>query len=468
MAEDFKRDKHSELIRKYEAHLSNQESHYFDSEAFEDIINYYLNKGKLKEALQACRISTESYPFSIELLLLKAQIFSDLNKNGEALEVLEDIIKLQPNDPDVLCLRGNIKLDSELYDEAILDFEHALLFTSEPDEINYNIGIAYQTKGDYRSAIDYYKKTISSNIHHENALYELAFCLEALGELDTSLAYYEKFIDEDPYSEYAWYNLGIVLSKLNRFKDAVEAYEYAVAIDEGFSSAYFNMANALMSLDRYTEAIEAYKITIQREGASAETYYCIAEAYEKLEQYELAIRYFRKAAKIDPFYAEAWFGIGYCLSMQEKYHEAIHFINKALKFNVENADYWLTLAISESKVGNIVSSQGAFEEASQLNPSNVEVWLEWSWIYYEQGDYNRAIELILSGIDECPEDSNLYYRITAYLIAAGKYKQAFNFLENALVLNFENHKVLFEFFPKLETQKALFRIIDQYRKNNPE
>jgi hypothetical protein len=52
------------------------------------------------------------------------------------------------------------------------------------------------------------------------------------------------------------------------------------------------------------------------------------------------------------------------------------------------------------------------------------------------------------------------------MIAAGKYKDAFIYLENALVLNFENHTVLLEFFPKLQTQKALFKIIDQYRKEN--
>ena len=121
------------------------------------------------------------------------------------------------------------------------------------------------------------------------------------------------------------------------------------------------------------------------------------------------------------------------------------------------------MACSEFKVGNVISSQDAFEEASQLNPKNPEIWLQWAFLHYEQGDYNKAVELTLQGIDELPEDSNLYYRVTAYLIAAGKYKQAFTFLENALVLNFENHTVLFEFFPKLATQKALFRIIDQYR-----
>ena len=35
-----------------------------------------------------------------------------------------------------------------------------------------------------------------------------------------------------------------------------------------------------------------------------------------------------------------------------------------------------------------------------------------------------------------------------------------------LVLSPDKHIDLLEFFPKLEMQKALFRIIDQFRKNN--
>jgi tetratricopeptide (TPR) repeat protein len=141
-------------------------------------------------------------------------------------------------------------------------------------------------------------------------------------------------------------------------------------------------------------------------------------------------------------------------------------LNKALKLDPDNPGYWITVAETEYKLGNIISSIDAWEEACVLDPSNMEIWLKWSQIYYEQGDFEKAIEIILKGIDELPETSELYYRATAYLIAAGKYKQAFNYLENALILNFENHTVLLEFFPKLQTQKALFKIIDQYRKEN--
>ena len=101
-----------------------------------------------------------------------------------------------------------------------------------------------------------------------------------------------------------------------------------------------------------------------------------------------------------------------------------------------------------------------------LEPNNSDIWLDWSFIYHDQGEHDKSIELMERALEETPDDSHLLYRMVVYQISAGLYKEAFTYLENALILNFENHQVLFEFFPKLETQKALYKIIDQYREKN--
>ena len=72
----------------------------------------------------------------------------------------------------------------------------------------------------------------------------------------------------------------------------------------------------------------------------------------------------------------------------------------------------------------------------------------------------------MTGFHDIPDDSELFYRMTVYLIEAGRFKEAFNYLENALILDFDGHTALFDFFPKLETQKALYKIIEQFRKDN--
>ena len=74
--------------------------------------------------------------------------------------------------------------------------------------------------------------------------------------------------------------------------------------------------------------------------------------------------------------------------------------------------------------------------------------------------------MLAQAFQENPDDAEIFYRMTVYLIEAGQYKEAFNYLENALILDFDGHATLFEFFPKLETQKALYKIIEQFRKEN--
>ena len=75
----------------------------------------------------------------------------------------------------------------------------------------------------------------------------------------------------------------------------------------------------------------------------------------------------------------------------------------------------------------------------------------------------RACDLLQAAIDEMPEEADLYYRMAVYQIHAGTYREALLNLETGLTLDYDSHVQLFDFFPDLEKQKALFRIIEQYR-----
>ena len=135
---------------------------------------------------------------------------------------------------------------------------------------------------------------------------------------------------------------------------------------------------------------------------------------------------------------------------------------------MENIEYIKSLAYAEFKVGNMVSSIELYNKALEIDPSDYKIALEFSSIYYESGDIDKAICLIEDAIDELPSESLLYYRLVIYLMDAGKYRESINVLESALSLNFDNHEVLFDFVPNFETQSALIRVINQYRKNNPQ
>jgi len=145
---------------------------------------------------------------------------------------------------------------------------------------------------------------------------------------------------------------------------------------------------------------------------------------------------------------------------------AIGNFKKAQKFDNNNIDFLKSLAYAEFKVGNLVSSIDVYTKVMELYPKDVESCLDFSFIYYESGDIKKAISIINEGIAETPGESLFYYRLVVYLLDDGKYKEAINVLESALSINFKNHDVLFDFIPKFETQSALIRVINQFKKNN--
>ncbi len=467
MGENFKRKGElNALVKSFERQLKTHSVEFYPIEQLEEIISYYVEKGKNKLAIQVCSIAIDQYPYSTNLIIEKAQILSSLEKYDESLALLDKAMAFQPNDPELFTSIGSIFLMQGQYEKAIQNYNKAMPYSTDKADLYYQIGFAYQNAFKYDKAIENYKIAIEIDIIHENALYELAYCLDITDQLEHSISYYKKFIDQDPYSHYAWYNLGIVYNKLGDFEKAVHAYEYATLIDETFASAFYNLGNSFMSLEKYSQAIDAYNTTLDIEGASAETYCSLAETYEKLEHYDLAVKYYQKAVKIDSFFDEAWFGVGKCLVKQDKRYEALHFLNRALKLDCENSIYWKEVADAEYHVGNLISSIDAYEEANLLNPDDLEILLDWSYVYYEQGDYDKALNIIIEALNDLPDEADLFYRATAYLLALGRYKEAYNHLETGLMLDYDKHIDLLDFFPKLETQKALFRIIDQFRKND--
>lgn len=125
-----------------------------------------------------------------------------------------------------------------------------------------------------------------------------------------------------------------------------------------------------------------------------------------------------------------------------------------------------SLAFAEFKVDNLVSSIEVYTRIIELHPEDIDSNLDFSFIYFESGDIDKAISIIRGAIEENPGESLFYYRLVVYLLDAGKYKEAINVLESALSMNFDNHDVLFDFIPKFETQSALIRVINQFKKNN--
>ena len=209
-------EERKEFVKQYEAMLLNNEFHFFDLNAYEEIIDFYGENAFFEDALKACNHALEQYPYAYELKVSKAQIVANLGNTDEAFSLLESAEIYEPNNEEIVFVRAIVTAQIGLYQESINLFNSIEETYYEKDNLLFQKGITFQMWGKFDLAVDCYKKVIDINASHEEALYELAFCLDMTDKLEDSVAYYEEFIDQDPYSHAAWYNLGIIYNKLGK------------------------------------------------------------------------------------------------------------------------------------------------------------------------------------------------------------------------------------------------------------
>ena len=115
-------------------------------------------------------------------------------------------------------------------------------------------------------------------------------------------------------------------------------------------------------------------------------------------------------------------------------------------------------------MGQIDQSVEAYYKVLEYNPLDIEAWLDFSTVLYEQGKLVEASETMADAIKNNPDAAELYYRMVAYLFALGESKDAIVYLETALTTDPEKHYILFEYLPQLQDNGLIIEVINKYIK----
>ena len=62
-------------VERYEEMLRNQDQYFFDAQAFENIIDYYIEKNDPVKALQVIEYALNQHPYAAVFLVKQAQLF---------------------------------------------------------------------------------------------------------------------------------------------------------------------------------------------------------------------------------------------------------------------------------------------------------------------------------------------------------------------------------------------------------
>ena len=327
-------------IDRFEKMINENSLLFFDSFEFENIINYYLENGKIDYARKATNLSLSQHPSSTNLILLKVELYIYENKINKADELLNSVLSDDSINEEIYILKANILSKMKLHQQAINFLKKILSISENKNEIYYLIGIELLFLKKYNLAKSNFINSLNYDSSDHASLYNIIYCYESLNEKSDLIVFLKNYLDKNPYCETSWFNLGKQYNSTKKYKEAIKCFEYAIFSDENFNSPYIEKAKILERLKRYKDAIKTYKSLLSIDKRSAYAMMKIGHCYEKTGNNNKALAYYYKGVHYEPSLDKAWYKLAKYFFKDKQYKKANDYIEKAISINQEKSKYW--------------------------------------------------------------------------------------------------------------------------------
>lgn len=113
---------------------------------------------------------------------------------------------------------------------------------------------------DPEAAEDAYRKTLTIDPSHSDALLNLGRLVHERGDLSAAEGFYRRALRLDAHDAIAAFNLGVALQDLERYDEAGEAYLQAIEHDPECADAYYNVAGIFQEQGDEVSALRYLKM----------------------------------------------------------------------------------------------------------------------------------------------------------------------------------------------------------------
>jgi len=311
-----------------------------------------------------------------------------------ALEYAEKALRHKQDYLDPLLLLGHIYTHTQQIDNAIdsyktyLDRQAKYKPTAETDNIIlinpdsraaafYGLALIYELTNNYRTALEYYRKTADVNSNHLDVQKRIGTLKESLKAEPSK--HQKELLDE--------------LSGLingNQLESAVKLIKAAAGRSDSPKEIFASAAHLFLSKGNQKQAIKCYRKAIDIDNSDPAILNDLANCYFKMKQYKEAKGYYLKAAKLENAPDIIYRNLGLTLIGAGQPSESVTYLDKYLETNRQDKQIARMAANLHANDGQYSSAVSHYETVLASDPSDHESLYNLSECYLQMGHIDSA------------------------------------------------------------------------------
>jgi tetratricopeptide (TPR) repeat protein len=354
----------------------------------------------------------------VEILLAQKKV-------PEAKALLQDILKLEPENGDALLTRARLEIVDNNPDSAIADLRAVLKGTPDSPQALSLLAIAQERTGSYNLALDTYKKILEKNANDVGALLGAARLDIGENQLDEA----QKLLEQA--RKVAGTNVDVarllvdLYVRKQQWQPALELCDQLTLNSNSAAVGYYLKGLVQLQKKDTSEGIDSLKKALEKEPRAIEPLQALISTYINTKQADKATTYLESHLKTYPDQIHAQELLGVVYRQTGKLSQAQQLLEGIIKNQPSRISAYRELMVTYIAEKQPAQIEPLLDKGLQQNPNNVDLLALQAQFFQKTGkdqqaidSYNKALQLqpksdVLRNnlavllMDKFPSDDNL-------------------------------------------------------------
>lgn len=297
------------------------------------------------------------------------------------------------------------------YQDAVFEFQQALLLDAEMAEAHKNLGRVWAQLGDLVKAEEELRLAVSLGKDDAEPYLELAHLYRQAGRKGDAMQALADALRIHPEDASVRCQLAFLYSHTGNFVRAVEEYRTVLAYDVENLEAHLQLGIIYASQGMIAEAIAEMEWAVRLDPQNHRAYQWLGQLYVKRQRFGEAERAYQNALSINPTDADVHAELGSLYEIQRREDQALKQLRQAITLDQGHLDAHARLASLYLKYNQPVMAIKQLEEALAFHPQETGLHQQLGELYLAQNQLDRALLHFERTVELDPTSAELHSRL---------------------------------------------------------
>lgn len=337
-------------------------------------------------------------------------------QRSEAVHLLHDMIKANPNDADARLMLGSVLMEEGERSESVAQLTEAVRLRPNSAQAQNALGEACNTFGDLDAARKAFEKAAQLDPHYATAQTNLSLVLMKLGQFPEAALHLDcaiRLLGQRPDAAYPHYLRAKIYGEERHVEKAAAELQQAVSLQPDFAEAWSDLGSARKILLDDAGVLSAFEKAVRFAPNDPVAQERLGSELLSQGKAREALLHLEEAARLDAHDQTALYNLQRALLINGHAEEAEAVKRRltALLQEKDQADQRAVMAIQLNNQGAALEKAGklpeAFEKyqaASQLDPDHIGIRLNLAVASLRLGQWSQGITELREILRRAPQN----------------------------------------------------------------